>query len=71
MRKTNRNSEIGDHISIFLEDREESRKPVSKLLTAGPSSYIPNYSYQFGKKKKIYEAAYAIRHRRAVAVLGD
>ena len=69
MRRTNRNLEIGDHINILLEDREESRKYVSKLLAAGPSSYVPNYSQQFGKK--IYEAAYAIRHRRAVAVLRD
>jgi len=44
MRRTNRNLETGDHISIFLEDREKSRNPVSKFLAAGPSSYIPNYS---------------------------
>jgi hypothetical protein len=43
-RRTNRNLEIGDHIIILLEDREKSRKSVSKLLAAGPSSYIPNYS---------------------------
>jgi len=51
MRKTKRNLEIGDHINILLEDREESRKHVSKLLAAGPSSYVPNYSQQFGKQK--------------------
>jgi hypothetical protein len=44
MKRKNRNLDIGDHIRIFLEDREESRKPVSKLLAAGPSSHILNYS---------------------------
>jgi len=49
MRRTNINLENGEHISILLEDREKSRKPVSKLVAAGPSSYIPNHSQQFGK----------------------